>query len=160
MGCSVLSRAIQLGTSENVQLLVQPTLHHLDKLVFDPFGNFFVQALLDKLPSTAAVVSRWLIPRAVIAATHKFGSNVVEKCLGVALEEDRQALVSALLNNQDDFLELVDDPFGNFVVQACLDAQPPNERKALATRILSLLPTNGRFVYHITKKARAACDEK
>ena len=56
---------------------------------------------------------------------HKFASNVIEKCLHYATDEQKANLINELLskddNVHDSLISLVKDKFGNYVVQKMIE---------------------------------------
>jgi len=119
-------------------------------LVQDPFGNYVVQHVLDKYPKeeqTSKIV-RNLLGRVSELCVQKFSSNVIEKCLQVADQDTRVAILNELIDS-DMLPQLLNDRFANFVVQTALDVAPPEQRGRL---VKSILPHLGRHYSPYTKR--------
>ena len=52
-------------------------------------------------------------------AMQKFSSNVVERCLKIADEDQRTCIIRELMEDSR-LLELLQDPFANYVIQSAL----------------------------------------
>jgi len=124
-GCCVLQRCIDHASEgQKVQIIEEITKNAL-VLVQDAYGNYVVQYVLDlPFPHLVEILARSFVNHVSQLSTQKFSSNVIEKCLGVAKVETRDAMIRTLLNDGQ-LASLLQDPFGNYVVQTALTVSDP-----------------------------------
>ena len=86
-GCATLQRCLETGSQEQIYLLATALAEHSEKLVLDNHGNYIMQHVMS-LPDEEIKrkVFEQLTGKFVDLAMHKFGSNVVEKCLRESTE--------------------------------------------------------------------------
>merc|ERR1740117_1995850 len=96
------------------------------ELVQDAFGNYVIQHLvLAQVPKPNPHVTRVidsLKGRIFQMSLHKFGSNVLEKCLANSSDKDRNKVINEILNPPDYLPSqavkmLLFHQFGNYVFQ-------------------------------------------
>jgi hypothetical protein len=126
-------------------------------LILDQFGNYLIQSILDmssQHPENSKQVQKlYDISRVSIYkqlegkiyefSTHKFASNVVEKCLLEGTSEQVQTIMSEILKTEEVVSLLINDKFGNYVIQKSIDVlqkyeQTQGLRKLLIDKILDL----------------------
>ncbi|KAI3888945.1 hypothetical protein MKW92_038656 [Papaver armeniacum] len=120
------------------------------------YGNFVVQHVLERHPYTASLISNELISKNYLfpLSKNKYGSNVVEKCIESYATD---VVVSQLLSDCKQLVELAQDKFGNYVVQKALKL---TKGKALRQLVEDLHKCsgelenhpNGRNVYNLIKR--------
>ena len=82
--------------------------------------NYVVQYILELgLPWASAEVIARLEGNYAHLAMQKFGSNVIEKCLNVATEENKVCIIKELIGSTV-LSQLLQDPYANYVVQSAL----------------------------------------
>ncbi|RZC47959.1 hypothetical protein C5167_040914 [Papaver somniferum] len=120
------------------------------------YGNFVVQHVLERHPYTASLICNELICKRYLfpLSKNKYGSNVVEKCI----ESDAtDVVVSQLLSDCKQLVELARDKFGNYVVQKALKLTKGKALRQLVDVLrkysgeLENHP-NGRNVYNLIKR--------
>lgn len=57
----------------------------------------------------------------VSLSMNKYGSNVVEKCMKESSEEQATQIIIKEIISSQNFLTVVQDPFGNYVAQSAFD---------------------------------------
>lgn len=111
-------------------------------------------------PPPNVVLFRAVVP----LASHKYASNILERCLQFATPEQCEALVDEVVApSYAAFLAgsrrlpadphgtplqlLVASPFGNFVVQRMIDCSADGQRAALLEMLWSYVPMLRRYTY-------------
>jgi pumilio RNA-binding family len=92
-------------------------------------------------------------------STHKFASNVVEKCFLVSSPADRVILYEEVCNSSTPsgepiLMAMMKDQYANYVVQKMLDIADDKLRGDLVAKILPMFPLLRKFTYgkHIISK--------
>jgi len=138
-GCCVMQTAIDHGSKQQQEQLVQAVEQNCALLVRDPFGNYIVQHVLDlgREDITDRIVAR-LEGQFMSLSLLKFSSNVVDKCIKLGTPENFSMILREILEISSDgservrithrlqekFLELASDSYGNYVLQALLNEGP------------------------------------
>lgn len=72
-----------------------------------------------QIPKVTGDVLQSLAGNFVSLAMNKYASNVVEKCLKDAPEDQSITIIREIINSPN-FLSLIQHPFGNYVAQSAL----------------------------------------
>ncbi|MCL7025054.1 hypothetical protein MKW94_007138 [Papaver nudicaule] len=121
------------------------------------YGNFIVQHALERHPYTAEAICKLIRGEIFKLSMDKYGSRVVERCI---CSQGNNVVVSRLLSDNKQLLELAQDKFGNYVIQRALKQTKGKELPQLleilrkSMRELENHP-NGRNVYNLVKKVLA-----
>ncbi|BBM97871.1 pumilio RNA-binding family [Marchantia polymorpha subsp. ruderalis] len=119
-GCCVLQRCVDFASGPQRQRLVTEIAANALVLSQDPFGNYVVQYILDLgMPWASVEVMVRLEGNYPYLAMQKFSSNVVEKCLKLAGDENRSRIVRELMGSPR-LGQMLQDPYANYVVQSAL----------------------------------------
>jgi hypothetical protein len=119
-GCGTLHRCLEAGDDSQKLQLAMAVGRNARPMATDAHGNYILQNVMamDRLqPKEAAVES--LSGSFVALAKHKFGSNVVEKCVSAG-EWALQAVMGEIFLVKNGVEELLGDRYGNFVMQAII----------------------------------------
>eukprot|EP01043_Picozoa_sp_COSAG02_P017439 COSAG02_NODE_791_length_17158_cov_12.377396_5_plen_699_part_00 len=119
-GCGTLHRCLEAGDENQKLQLAMAVGRNARPMATDAHGNYILQNVMamDRLqPKEAAVES--LSGSFVALAKHKFGSNVVEKCVSAG-EWALQAVMAEIFLVKNGVEELLGDRYGNFVMQAII----------------------------------------
>ena len=119
-GCGTLHRCLEAGDDSQKLQLAMAVGRNARPMATDAHGNYILQNVMamDRLqPKEAAVES--LSGSFVALAKHKFGSNVVEKCVSAG-EWALQAVMCEIFLVKNGVEELLGDRYGNFVMQAII----------------------------------------
>ena len=119
-GCGTLHRCLEAGDDNQKLQLAMAVGRNARPMATDAHGNYILQNVMamDRLqPKEAAVES--LSGSFVALAKHKFGSNVVEKCVSAG-EWALQAVMGEIFLVKNGVEELLGDRYGNFVMQAII----------------------------------------
>jgi len=111
--------ALTMDQTQKVQLIQEITKNALT-LVQDPYGNYVVQYVLElPFPDLVDGLAHGFAGHVRQLATQKFSSNVIEKCLSLALPTTAASMIREVLIG-DNLLIMLSDPFANYVVQTAL----------------------------------------
>ena len=121
-GCRVIQRMLE-HCEESARKLILQELHScVSRLITDQFGNYVIQHVIengeaeDKHSIVIVVLSQLLV-----FSKHKFASNVVEKSIEFAQEDQRSEILRRLTgqdeNDESPVLGLMRDQYGNYVIR-------------------------------------------
>jgi len=129
-GCCVMKKCLDHSEGEVHQRLVDAILSETLALVQDKYGNYVVQHLINSghpkaNPQGAAVVDA-LKGHVCELALQKCSSNVLEKCLKVCEEKERNKIINEILTQpggspSQALHKLLFHEFGNYVFQQALE---------------------------------------
>jgi len=130
-------------------------------------GNYVIQHVLERgQPDERAQVLRSLADQVVSLSSHKFASNVMEKCIQYCSKEDRAVMISEVLsrasNGSEVLLTMMTDQYSNFVLQRLLDFSDDDQTALLVPQMRAHLPTAKRFAFgkhiasHVERLSAAA----
>ena len=149
-GCCVLQRCLDYGNKQQCQQLSQEIAKHTIKLSLDPYGNYVVQYVLNKYSvggdaqntdnQVIDIIIQEIKSNFIQLSLHKFGSNVIEKCLKISLISKDLIDNLIVLDHGQAFNQLLNDPFGNYVLQTSLDVANLEQFEQLSKILLPLLP--------------------
>jgi hypothetical protein len=120
-GCCVLQRSLDFGSAEQCNELSLCISKYAKELSLDPYGNYVIQYVLSKDADDEAARKIVDVVKSNIVefSLHKFGSNVLEKCLKAT--KYNTELIDDLITHEHDLVTLLNDSFGNYVLQTSLD---------------------------------------
>ncbi|KAK2974511.1 hypothetical protein RJ640_018676 [Escallonia rubra] len=112
-GHHVIEHCLKSFSDESTSVLIS-AVHGI-------FRNYVVQYLLGmKVPRVTADILEQLAGSYVSLAKNKYGSNVVERCLKECSDDQITKIIEELIRSSENFLTVVQDPYGNYVVQSAL----------------------------------------
>eukprot|EP00252_Welwitschia_mirabilis_P019721 TRINITY_DN4646_c0_g1_i4.p1 TRINITY_DN4646_c0_g1~~TRINITY_DN4646_c0_g1_i4.p1 ORF type:complete len:925 (-),score=199.35 TRINITY_DN4646_c0_g1_i4:717-3491(-) len=140
-GCCVLQRCIDHSSGAERQRLVAEIAANALDLSQDAFGNYVVQYILDldEMQWVRKDVMNQLQGNYASLSMQKFSSNVVEKCLKIASDEERANIVHELITSTH-LGQLLQDPYANYVVQCALSVCKGSLHSTLVDAIRPHLP--------------------
>jgi len=151
VGCVIVKKCIDHSV-EFKDHLVSKILDASLVLVQDPFGNYVIQHILDRVSNQIEPLLQRLVGCLPKLCVQKFSSNVVEKCLRVAKEETKKLIIFEISANEV-LPQLLNDKFGNFVIQTALDSTHGEIHAELVKKILPLLnKTQSTYSKNVQKK--------
>ncbi|KAL5855399.1 hypothetical protein ACOSQ4_005201 [Xanthoceras sorbifolium] len=143
-GCCVLQHCLEhVNEGEQKGQLIAEIVANALILSGDAFGNYVVQNVLDNIPQVINDVVEQLARNYFTLSMSRFGSNVVEKCLKSAGEDQSTAIMIEIMTHPD-FLELVKDNYGNYVVQSMWNLS--QGRPFIRQTLFSLIQSNSLFL--------------
>jgi DNA-directed RNA polymerase len=103
------------------------------------------------------------LPHALILCCTKAGSNVLERCLQTADQEESKKILKSIVESQTQLQKIIKDKYGNYVIQKMLKILPYEQRNELTTILIEYfeqLEENPRpnsfenFVYQVVMDKR------
>ena len=74
-------------------------------------------------------------------STHKYASNIIERCLYFGSKEKKYDIINEVLSKEDylhdSLISLVKDKFGNYVVQKMIENSEGDKKNEIIKRILN-----------------------
>ncbi|XP_058773260.1 pumilio homolog 12-like [Vicia villosa] len=119
IGCSVLQ--ICLKDSEILAMdLITAIISNAMFLAEDPYGNYVVQFIIKmEFPFVNERMIAQLYGKFARLSMNKHASNVVEDLMRCSNQDDVDAIVEELIRSNN-FLNVIQDPYGNYVAQRAL----------------------------------------
>jgi pumilio RNA-binding family len=155
-GCRVI-QCIFAHCSSRQDEVLEEIVAHLDALTTDQFGNYVVQHVLQTSQNEATVqrMTETLRPNFYWYSQHKFASNAMEKVYSRSADDERTALLRALMAPPDDAKEpntsalmlLMRDQYGNYVVQQMVDHSNDAQKNLMVEHIHPFVHNLRRFTY-------------
>ncbi|CAI9104326.1 OLC1v1002974C1 [Oldenlandia corymbosa var. corymbosa] len=134
-GCCVLQQCVEHARGDPRDRLVSEIISNAFVLSEHPYGNYVVQFLVGlKIPQITRDILAQLSGNFVSLSMNKYGSNVVEKCMKEASEEQAMQIIQEIIGSQN-FLTLLQDPFGNYVAQSAFSHAKGSIRHAMMNLI-------------------------
>mmetsp|Transcript_8731 Transcript_8731/g.12984 ORF Transcript_8731/g.12984 Transcript_8731/m.12984 type:complete len:434 (+) Transcript_8731:31-1332(+) len=146
-GCRIMQRMIEYCPREAIQDILTNIENKAVDISKEAYGNYVIQHLLDKGQN----IDKRLIIRAYPGrlrdlAKHKFASNVIEKCLQIANQEEVRIYTTELFTSEAAF-ELMTDRFANFVMQKGLEVARGELQKFLISKVNEFSASLRTFPY-------------
>ncbi|KAA6377852.1 MAG: hypothetical protein EZS28_026621 [Streblomastix strix] len=143
-GCRVLQRLYERGNIQQKELLTNTIEPLIVELSENQYGNYVIQHIMERgtQEMRSKLVLQQLKGRFFYMATHKFASNVVERCIHYGSAEERASITQEIINGRSSTISnvantpfslaaLIVDQFGNYVAQTLIDHQPVDFRKQM-----------------------------
>ena len=139
-GCRVVQRMLEYGTEEDRESLMRELHKSMGLLLSDQYGNYVAQhILMQGKPEDRTKIIELAIPTTFALSTHKFASNVVEKCIEHGTVDQRIRIRDQILDSNSDGVNtlsiLVRDQYGNYVIQKLCEHLEGPERRVFMTVI-------------------------
>ncbi|ESO06525.1 hypothetical protein HELRODRAFT_131366, partial [Helobdella robusta] len=148
--CRIIQRLVCLErlSEQDSSFIREEIFASIESLIHDQYGNYVIQYLVEKGGDRARhVVMEWVRGRVVQLSQHKYSSNVIEKCMMFADDEQRNFLFTEILGCDTthptrphihplrSISSLLRDRFGNYVVQRMFEIADDRQNKMLLTHI-------------------------
>ncbi|KAK9071034.1 hypothetical protein SSX86_009602 [Deinandra increscens subsp. villosa] len=121
-GCRLLQKIFDDGNPQHVQIVFDEIIGHVVELMINPFGNYFMQKLLDVCTEEQRMrilISITHEPRELVQISlNTHGTRVVQKLIETLKTRQQIKLVISAI--EPGFLDLIKDLNGNHVIQRCL----------------------------------------
>lgn len=122
-GCRFLQRQLDLDHS-NATAIFEETQMAVVELMMDPFGNYLIQKLLEKVNNEERLILiRNASPSFVTIALNPHGTRALQKLVELLNSKEEAKLVVEALSS--DVVLLARDLNGNHVIQKCLQVLDP-----------------------------------
>lgn len=124
-GCRFLQKQLDLN-AEAATIIFDETHQHVIELMVDPFGNYLVQKLLEKVNDEQRItLVRNASPQFVSIALDPHGTRALQKLVDcINTQQEAEIIVKAL---SADVVSLSRDLNGNHVIQKCLQRLTPED---------------------------------
>lgn len=121
-GCRVIQRMLEHCEEPAKKSILQELHTCVPRLITDQFGNYVIQHVIENGESedkhTIVIV---VLSQLLVFSKHKFASNVVEKSIEFAQEDQRTEILRRLTgqdeNGESPVLGLMRDQYGNYVIR-------------------------------------------
>ncbi|KAK7197299.1 pumilio protein 2 [Novymonas esmeraldas] len=163
-GCRVLQRTFEKchGVAEvNIRPLLQAVLDRVNEFTVHQYGNYVVQHAMLNSPDDLrhSFVVR-LTPQLYALSCSKFASNVAERIVGTATEEERDAIIRELRKPLSDsqggnyLVNMMQDTYANYVVQRFFEAVSAAQRELISELVQPYIGSINQSVYgrHLLRK--------
>ncbi|KAI5181748.1 pumilio RNA-binding family [Nematocida sp. AWRm80] len=137
-GCRVIQRIFENNTQcfSAIDMIIK----NAKVLVEDQYGNYVIQHILEKgTEEHRRQIISALSDKIVRHSTHKFASNVMEKCVMCGTPDDRRYMLSQLIPSKDTssdvLIQITCDKFGNYVIQRMLDVLTGKDKELLSSHL-------------------------
>ncbi|TPP55216.1 Pumilio-family RNA binding repeat protein [Leishmania donovani] len=163
-GCRVLQRTFEKChdvEGVNIRPLMEAVLSRVNEFTVHQYGNYVVQHAMLNAPEDLRhrfVVQ--LTPQLYALSCSKFASNVAERIVTTATEEERDAIIKELKKPLSDFqggnylVNMMQDTYANYVVQRFFEAVSPTQREVISELVQPHIGTINQSVYgrHLLRK--------
>ncbi|KAG5503714.1 hypothetical protein JIQ42_05937 [Leishmania sp. Namibia] len=163
-GCRVLQRTFEKCHNVegvNIRPLLEAVLSRVNEFTVHQYGNYVVQHAMLNAPEDLRhrfVVQ--LTPQLYALSCSKFASNVAERIVTTATEEERDAIIKELKKPLSDFqggnylVNMMQDTYANYVVQRFFEAVSATQRECISDLVQPYIGTINQSVYgrHLLRK--------
>jgi hypothetical protein len=121
-GCRVVQRMLEYCQPKVKRVILDELLQNIQPLILDSYGNYVVQHIIQNgEPQDRRFVVNIVLKQLLNFSKHKFASNIVEKSIDCA-DEDQRLEILRQLTTPDEMgstpvLGLMRDQFGNYVLR-------------------------------------------
>ncbi|KAL8195246.1 hypothetical protein R6Q57_025649 [Mikania cordata] len=134
-GCCVLQLCVLHADEASKERLMTEIIENALDLSEHPYGNYVVQHILGmQIPYITASITKKLAGNFVNLTMNKYASNVVEKCLKDASDEQSMPIIREIINSPN-FLGLIQHPFGNYVAQSVLQTAKGSLKEMMINKV-------------------------
>lgn len=182
-GCRVVQRVLETKSLSVISEVVSELMTDLMSLITDQYSNYVIQhilqhhkdyahfvsasngaigslanaeqEILERLTAQRKTIYNTIAGNLLFFSQHKFGSNVVECCLKSGSFQDKQVLVSKVLE-ANTLVLMMKDPYANYVVQKVIDAASKSQLEAIVKVVQQNEAVLRRLTYgkHILNKLK------
>ena len=120
--CRVIQRLLDRFPPDEIRFIFEELKAEVNALILAEFGNYVLShVLLVGTHLDKCYIIDKILDDIVQLSMHKFGSNVVEKCLELAPEDKRESLLDCIIgvpvsNHRLTLIDLMNSQFANYVV--------------------------------------------
>ncbi|KAI3702358.1 hypothetical protein L6452_28094 [Arctium lappa] len=134
-GCCVLQQCVLHANGISKERLLTEIIANALHLAEHPYGNYVVQHILGmQIPGVTADILQRLAGNYVPLAMNKYASNVVEKCLKDAPDDQSIPIIREIINSQN-FLSVIQHPYGNYVAQSALQTAKGSLKEMMINKV-------------------------
>ncbi|EAY17787.1 Pumilio-family RNA binding repeat containing protein [Trichomonas vaginalis G3] len=133
-GCRVIQQLFDRQPIQDLIPLVDEVLCRAETLATNQFGNYVVQNILNSgTPEHIQALIRAFTGHFYEFSMHKFASNVIEKCIRKANQQQQNMIFTEIIGPEENYnkpriKEMVSDQFGNYVIQRIIEFGTKSQR--------------------------------
>ena len=121
-GCRVVQRILEFCKPQDQASILEELHQCAGNLITDQYGNYVIQHIIEQgKPEDKAKALQVVQAQILMFSKHKYASNVVERAIRFATDEQRRSIVSQLTTLSADgsstLQSLIKDQFGNYVIR-------------------------------------------
>ncbi|CAD8106521.1 unnamed protein product [Paramecium sonneborni] len=119
-GCRIAQKCLEIFPNYKLQQLYISLIPLCERLSFCQYGNYIVQHMINQGPPKGfEVIGKFIKARILEVSQDKFASNVAQKYITFAQDDDIANICKILMNNcvPPMLLILINNQFGNYVMQ-------------------------------------------
>ncbi|CAD8190517.1 unnamed protein product [Paramecium pentaurelia] len=119
-GCRIAQKCLEIFPNQKLQQLYISLIPLCEKLQFCQYGNYIVQHMITQGPPKGfEVIGKFVKARILEVSQDKYASNVAQKYITLASDDDIATICKILMNNcvPPMLLILINNQFGNYVMQ-------------------------------------------
>lgn len=127
-GCRVLQRLFEVCNESEVWNIYKTIVDNITILINDKYGNYVIQHLIQSPNKNRDSIFSYIIANSFELSKYKFSSNVIEKCVNNATEEQLEDFLTQFLQTNEandgskpNLFYMCTDMYANYVVQRFLD---------------------------------------
>jgi hypothetical protein len=163
-GCRVLQRTFEKChdvPEVNVRPLMEAVLARVSEFTIHQYGNYVVQhAMLNAPDDLRHRFVTQLTPQLYALSCSKFASNVAERIVTTATEEERDEIIKQLKKPLSDsqrgnyLIQMMQDTYANYVVQRFFEVVSAPQRERISELVQPFVGTVNQSVYgrHLLRK--------
>ncbi|KPI86846.1 putative pumilio protein [Leptomonas seymouri] len=163
-GCRVLQRTFEKChdvPKVNVRPLMEAVLARVNEFTIHQYGNYVVQhAMLNAPDDLRHRFIMQLVPQLYPLSCSKFASNVAERIVTTATEEEQDEIIKQLKKPLSDtqrgnyLIQMMQDTYANYVVQRFFEAASIQQRERISELVQPFVGTVNQSVYgrHLLRK--------
>jgi hypothetical protein len=136
-GCRVVQRRFEKYDVATLEPLVTEVLRSAPRLATNQYGNYVVQNILEaRHAEHVSMLVKTFQGHFYEFSTHKFASNVIEKCIRGAVRAEQILIFAEVIGDDGAYEEeriarMVGDQFGNYVIQRIIEYGTESQQNAI-----------------------------
>lgn len=136
-GCRIVQRLFEKYKISELRPIVDAVIKEPVELATNQYGNYVVQYILNsKEKEYVTELIQKFSGRFYEFSVHKFASNVIEKCIRGASEEERMMIFEEVIGPENSFekkriLKMIEDQFGNYVIQRIIEYGSAEQKRVI-----------------------------
>lgn len=164
VGCRLVQRALEVTPSPFAERLAHELAGHVKEAAASPHANYVLQKVITQLrPGASTFIAEELLENGARFARHRFGCRILCRLLEhCTTEASTQRLISNILEDPAEALELCRHNFGHHVVQLVLERGHPRHKELVLQVLRRDLATNAahRRASYVVEAALNNCAPK
>lgn len=136
-GCRIVQKLFGQYKISQLSLIVAEVMKHSVDLATNQYGNYVVQYILASgQREYVSALLKSFKGKFYSFSVHKFASNVIEKCIRGANDQEREEIFDEIIGvpgnfNHQRILSMVEDQFANYVIQRIIEFGTVEQQTAI-----------------------------